>query len=138
MTMQAPFKPSDYVEAIRGKIRSAMVDVIPDERWDEMVKAEVERFFDGKDVRVDNWGNTVRTTTGFKELVQKLLAEEVSARMRAYFSSPEWTARWSGGHPVASEKVAEIVKEHAPEIIGRWLGAAVQSAITGMAGYQPR
>lgn len=40
----AKFDPSSYVEATRARVKSALVELIPDEQWNAMLKQQIDAF----------------------------------------------------------------------------------------------
>jgi hypothetical protein len=130
-----PFDPAAAVNAIRDKIRGAMLDIIPDEQWNTLIKAEVEAFT--KDhVERRGYGGDVERPAGFKVIVRGLLEENAKARVTALLASPEWQQNWSTGE--AGEAIQKYVTEHAAEILNKWVSSAVQQVVSQLQYVGPR
>jgi hypothetical protein len=68
------FDAGKAVEAIRERIRAALADVIPDEQWDALIRAEVKDFLEDKRLETDRYSSGVvnggATATAVKEKQQ--------------------------------------------------------------------
>lgn len=128
----APFDPAAAVNAIRDRIRGAMLDIIPTEQWDALIKAEMHAFMND---RVTGSGYNQNTyPSGFKKIVHEMLEEDAKARVKALLSSPEWQAKWtgSGGDTEASDAVKAYVTANAGAILNAWVGNAIQQVVQQM------
>lgn len=75
----------DVAKKLRERIQSAFVDLIPQERWDEMLKAEVEKFMADR-VEKNTYGHeTKRQPSEFSRLCQSALGELVDAEVKRRF-----------------------------------------------------
>jgi len=134
MTLQT-INSSDYVTALRDKIKTALVDIIPNEKWDAMIKAEVEIFFNVETYQQDNWGNKIPLkVTYFRNFVLQQLHEEVNKRLQEYFKSDDWCAKWNpnSGEYDASIKMKELIAENAQTIFANSIASAFQNVIQNM------
>jgi hypothetical protein len=133
MTMQPMPTTVDYAAKIRDRIKAALVDIIPDDQWTMMIKAEVDRFLTSS-TRDRSYGYAERVPSGLEEIVNQVLREEVTQRLKAMFATPEWAGQWDGtkGEFKVSERVSELIRKNAPDIIEAWLGEAVQQILRNM------
>lgn len=125
-----PFDPAAAVNAIRDKIRGQMLDVIPTEQWDSLIKAEMKSFM--TDVPMKNsWGETKVVTSGFKSIVREILEEDARKHVKAFLDSPEWQHNWDTkkGERVAGEAVKAYITEKGPEILRRLMNEIIANAI---------
>ncbi len=126
------FDPKDYVQAIRERIRGAIVDVIPPAQWDEMVLAEMKNFMEDHQVR-DGYNGVKIEPSGLKTAIRKMLEDDAKTRVKAMLQSPEWAGHWdssgSGGRMV-SEKVEALIKDNASQILSAWIGQAIQNVVS--------
>lgn len=138
-----PFSAEKAVDAIRERIRGALADLIPDEQWDTLIRAEVKDFLEDRTVERNSYRDTYHQTVpaGFKRLVREELTTETKNRLKTFFDSPEWTAQWEnrpghqgGSHYVASEEVKRLVLESSGQIISSVLSQAIQNVVTNMRG----
>jgi len=127
----APYDPAKLMDAVRDRIKAEFVGLIPEDAWKQMVKAEVDRFFQQQDAY--NYGyNEHRKAlpTQFQTVVWKALEEDTKARVKAFLESPEWAGEWdSNGQRKASEAVKKIVVEKSGEIVASLLANVMQQAI---------
>lgn len=129
----APFDPAAAVNAIRDKIRGAMLDIIPTEQWDALIKAEMHSFMNDT-VEKRAYGESLTRPAGFKRIVHELLEEDAKVRVKALLSSPEWMEKWGTGpnDKEASEAVKAYVTENAGKILNAWVGSAIQQVVQQM------
>lgn len=130
-----PYDPNAAVEAIRTKIRGAMLDVIPDEQWNAMIKAEMASFMSDR-VERSQWGHETRYEAGFKKIVRELLEQNASERVKALLETPEWRANWGSGDEETGDAIRKYITENAGKILERWVGSAVQQVVNQMAYVQ--
>lgn len=127
----AKFDPNAYVEAIRTRIKDALVGMIPDEQWDAMLRQQIDAFMTSKSV--SDYHGSRRVPSELEKIVNDLMTEEVKAHVKRLLMSPEWQPVWTGvGHKV-SEEVGKIAAEHGAGIINAWLAQAVQSFVNAIA-----
>ena len=112
------FDPAAAVNAIRDKIRGQMLDVIPTEQWDNLIKAEMQAFMTDQPKK-DYYGRTDGVTpAGFKQIVRSILDDEAKKRVRELLGTPEWLGQWSNdGKTEAGRAVRDYVTEMGPEIL---------------------
>lgn len=121
------FDPTSFVDKLRDKIKHAMIDVIPDEQWDTMLKHEVETFFRSKVVS-DYHGNREQPSE-FRRIVLGILEEEIKTRTKAMFAGPEWQSYWADNKQKAGEEIARLARENGAAILSKWLESAITQVI---------
>src|SRR3990172_11233815 len=115
------FDPATYVDKVRDKIKQSLIDVIPDEQWNTMLKAEISGFFEHRTER-DRWGgNETTIKSEFHKIVRTVIEEETKKRVRELLNSPEWTSYWDGTKKQAGEEIARIARENGAMIFSKWL-----------------
>jgi len=129
----AKFDPSNYVEKLREKMKSAICDIIPDEQWDAMLKSEIDSFFKERTEK-DRWGNNERTIqSAFRQAIEQVLTDECKTRIGAMLSLPEWAGYWDGQKTIAGAKIEEMVQRCGVDILNRWLSVAIQQVVSQIA-----
>ena len=127
-----PYDPSRLMDAVRDRIKSEFVGLIPEDAWKEMVKGEVDSFFAA---RHEPYNNQRELPSLFQGVVLEELKTAVKAKMKEYLESEEWTGQWDGdGRNVASEAVRKLVVEKSGEIVANVLGGMMQAALENMRG----
>jgi len=121
----AVYKDTDILSNVKDKIKAEFVNLIPEDKWEAMVKSAVDDWFKKRETNY----NTREMVSSFDQFVQGLLKEEVKERVKAYFSSPEWQGEWKDGGETASDKMKEIIVENSDKIMATILGNAFQSAL---------
>lgn len=140
ITAIAKEAPDDFMEQIKDKIRLEFAEMVPEDKWREMVHSAVDSFFKSHERKQNHHPyNCEIVKSPFDTIVHQLLVDEITEKMQAYFMSPEWQGQWglvslSGSECsyVASERMKELMIECAPEIIQRMLGNTLQNAIQGL------
>jgi hypothetical protein len=128
MEKPGQFDPNAAVKAIRDKIRKALVEIIPDEQWDALIKAEMRSFM--QDTTSGSGYRETVQRAGFKDIVRKVLIEDTEARVRALLTSPEWTGAWGPEGEQASDAIKKYMTQNAGEIMNAWIGNAVQQVVS--------
>ena len=133
----AKFDPSTYVDKVRDKIKQSLIDVIPDEQWNAMLRAEIASFFENKTDH-DRWRNETTTKPSeFRRIAAIVFAEETKRRIREMLSGPDWTSYWDGQKQVAGEEIARIARENGTAILAKWLEAAIGQIVSSIQFQRP-
>ena len=129
-----PYDPAKLMDAVRDRIKAEFVGLIPEDTWKQMVKAEVDRFFQQQKAYNYGYGNQEKILPSqFQEVVWKALEEDTKLRVKAFLDSPEWAGEWeSNGTRKAGEAVKKIVVEKSGEIVSSMLANAMQQALESM------
>lgn len=124
------FDPATYVDKVRDRIKQSLVDVIPDEQWNAMLRAEIESFFKTK--TISNYGEQREQPSEFRRIVMGVIEEETKKRVQAALNGPEWTAYWDGTRLKAGDEIARIARESGAAILAKWLEAAIAQVVDGI------
>ena len=126
------FDPSTYVDKVRDKIKQSLIDTIPDEQWNAMLRAEISSFFETKTDHDRYSGAPSKRPSEFHRIVQTVLEEETKKHVREMLNSPEWKMYWDGTKQQAGEEIARLVRENGAAIMAKWLEAAVGQVISNI------
>lgn len=130
LTPLTKFDPASYIDKLRDKMKQSMIDIIPDEQWDLMLKSEIDAFFTDKVERGSYSQPDRKVPSAFKQAAQKVLEEECKKRVAAMLQEPEWAGYWSGQKTIAGTKIGEMVQAHGAQIMTKWIEAAVQQVVS--------
>jgi hypothetical protein len=133
-----PFKPTDYVEAVRAKIRTAIFEAVPSEQWDAMIKVEIEAFMKPKVERHQYNGSEKTIPSGFSQLCQQILTEQVKARINTAMTKEGWDRVWDESGLGTSAKLEEFLHKHAGAVLNSWLGNVIQNIVEQIRNSRPR
>jgi hypothetical protein len=125
------FDPATYVDKVRDKIKQSLIDVIPDEQWNAMLKAEISGFFEHRTNR-DQWGGTTTTMSEFHRIAKLVLEEETKKRLRDMLNGPDWTSYWDGNKQQAGEEIAKLARDNGAAILAKWLESAISQVISSI------
>ena len=104
-TEVAKFDATEALKSVKERIKDAFVSLIPDEQWNEMVKKEVDSFFE---IKEDGYGQRLRSSS-FTHTVHSYLQEEVKIRVKEYLQVNFNDVWLQDGIPVCNLKVEEII-----------------------------
>lgn len=131
------FDPQSYADKLRDRMKASMVDIIPDEEWEMLLKTQLKDFFEDKSV-VTAFGERKAQPSPFKNAVVQVLEEETKKRIREMLERPEWSGYWNGQEAVAGKAIEEMVKEHGADILNNWLSSAIQAVVSRIKYEMPR
>lgn len=126
------FDPSTYVDKLRDVLKTQLVNLIPEEQWTLLVKAEIASFFTDSSKRDHYSGNNVVVPSEFKKVLGEVMREEAKSRIRAMLTSTEWTGYWDGTKQVAGEAIVDMLKKNGAEIINDWLRQAITQVVQSL------
>lgn len=119
----AKFDNASLADKLRERIRSTLGELISDEQWTAMMRAEVDRFLKP---RVEGSGYHQRTTpSDFQAIAESVIGENVRARMKKHLEeSPEWQSRWDpkGGPENLPKRLEEMVERNLPVLMRECVG----------------
>jgi len=122
------FDPSSYVDKVRDKIKQSLIDVIPDDQWNAMLRAEIEGFFKSKTTS-SHYGEREQPSE-FRRIVLSVLEEDVKSRVKTMLNSPEWSTYWDGNNKLkAGEEIARLARENGAAILAKWLESAIAQVL---------
>lgn len=123
------FDPSKLMDGVRDRIKATFVSMIPDGEWEQLVKAECDKFFKIE----ENYRGSYEKTSPFQDIVHKLLAEEVKTQVKAYLSKEWASAYWNGGAvEQLNENLKKLIVEKSGEVLLSTLGNMMQMTINSM------
>lgn len=130
-----PFNPHEAMGLIKDRIRHQFAELIPEDRWKELVQGAIDSFFRPPPKRQ---GYRTKETSEFDDLVATMLKEEVKTRMRAVFDGEGWTRKWSPDPDepgTYAEEVRKVVSEKTPELIQAFFAAMVSGVMSNASMY---
>ena len=102
-----------FEDSVKAKLKSIVADMIPEDRWDAIVRATVADF----------------EKNDLPKLVKAELTEQYKTAISAEFSKPEWSGVWADGQMQASAKVQEMLIASAPLILASMIGVGGQQVM---------
>lgn len=125
------FDATEALKSVKEKIKDSFVSLIPDEQWNEMVKKEVDTYFQVKD---EGYGERGRSSNFTRE-VHTCLQEEVRVRVKEYLQE-NFNNVWNeNGVPVCNAKIEEMITKNAGKILSDMIGGSIQIALN-QAGFR--
>jgi hypothetical protein len=122
------FDPALLMQGVKDRIKATFISLIPDDKWEQMCKTEIDRFFKGDpegQYRNKNYSE-------FTYVVNGVLTDVTKEKVKAILSGPEYKSHWNGSEYTVSEEIDKILTKNAPKIIATMLGNMMQEAINQM------
>lgn len=127
MTSIEKFDPSKLMEGVRDRIKATFISLIPDDRWDELVKTEVEKYFEIK----DTWRNNDRNQSNFQTDCQSVLSQIAKEKINEYMLKHEKMI-WENNIQKSDETFINLIKANAAEIFAATFSNMFQQAVLRM------
>lgn len=135
------FDPAAAVNAIREKIRGQVLDVIPSEQWDALIRSEMKSFMEDQ---VENKGsyNEKVIPAAFKIIVRSILSEEAEKIVKGVMNGNEWSSVYDSSNQryKAGEAIRKLLIENGPAIMETYMkdqmAIAFQGFITNLKNTQ--
>lgn len=125
------FDATEALKSVKERIKEAFVSLIPDEQWNEMVKKEVDTYFQ---VKEEGYGERGRSSSFTRE-VHTCLQDEVRTRVKEYLQENFNNVWYDNGVPVCNAKVEEMITKNAGKILSDMIGGTIQMVLNN-AGYR--
>lgn len=100
-----------FEDSVKQRLKGIVAEMIPEERWDGIVRATVEDF----------------ERNDLPKLVKAELMEQYKKAIASEFAKQEWQATWNNGNQGASEALQKLLVEAAPMVLASMIGGAMQS-----------
>lgn len=119
------FKPENIMQTVKDRIKATFVSLIPDEKWNEMVKNEIDDFFKEKEI---SYHRTYKSN--FQQLVREEISAECKKRIVEYLGGKEFAVVWkSNGQLAVSDAVQEILIKNSSKIFAEMFGVMFDNAL---------
>lgn len=117
----------DVASMVRDKIKGALLELMPAEEWDKLIKTEMDRFLSPQN------RNGQREPSQLTSLVRAIVKEHFNERLREYmerelFSDLDYEVNFG-------EVIGQATKAYAAEL-GRSFFGTVIRAMSGLAGLE--
>lgn len=118
-SVPAKLDSASLADKLRDRIRSSLGELIPEEQWTALMRAEVDRFLKP---RVEGQPGYYQreVPSDFHTIATQVIGEEVRARLKKHLEeSPEWKARWSadGGLDCLPKRLEEMIERNLPVLM---------------------
>ncbi len=124
--------PDNASKILRDKLRKMFLELMPDDKLDDILKAEWGRFFDDKTEKTTSWGfeavwdgsgfnknqlnNDMHAISPFKFMVRQIMLEMFRAKVKEKTEQELSQIEWASNSGEDSTLIGEIVKECAPAL----------------------
>lgn len=102
-----------FEDSVKERLKSIVADLIPEERWDGIVKVTVQEF----------------EKNDLPKLIKAELADQYKKAIAAEFAKPEWQATWENGQQAVPAALRKMIVDAAPLVIASMVGSSMQSML---------
>lgn len=116
-------------DRVRDRIQTEFLALIPQELWEKMVNAEIQRFL--SEPRYDQWGNRARnddSTPVLKDLVREAINKAAKDKIAVELSSSKWNGNWNGTEYEVGEAIKKMIVDHG-DLIWKTLMVGMMEAV---------
>lgn len=114
----------ELIKPIKDKIKDTFASLIPEDQWEELIKKEVNTFFN----RENTTSYSSRpSNTDFQLEVQRLLKQQTEEKVKEYLNT-NFNDIWynSEGTDKCNSIVEEAITKNAGKILSDMIGGALQ------------
>ena len=111
-------------DKIAERIRTAFVELIPDEQWKAVVDAEIKRF---SEPTCDRYRND--QPSPLQAIIRSELETSFRGAIKAELNKPEYLGNWIGSDQTPSEFVSDFLVKHSDVMIRAALGSVTQGIL---------
>jgi hypothetical protein len=122
------FDPSTLMQGVKDRIKATFMSLIPDDKWGEMVDAEIKKFFELKD-GLNEYHSRNSKTSHFTDVVFQVLTDECKKRCTEILNHPDFVTNWSGNKETVSETLKKRLVDNMPEIMASMMENMMANAI---------
>lgn len=127
------FDPTKLMEGIKDRIKAEFASLIPDEQWNQMVKKEVDDFFNTTEQDRSYQSSIMNHKTRFDFLIKEMLSQYCTDKFKEYLNSEKFTVMFdSKGKSIMSAAITKIMVENSGDILMNFFGGMMDSAITDL------
>lgn len=102
-----------FEDSVKEKLKSIVAELIPEERWDGIVKATVADF----------------EKNDLPRMIKNILSEKYKKVIEEELSKTEWQSHWNNGQAEVSDNVKRLIIESAPLVLAGLFGNAMQDTL---------
>lgn len=119
------FDPSTLMQGVKDRIKATFVSLIPDDKWGEMVDAEIKKFFELK----DEYHSRNSKTSHFTDVVFQVLTEECKKKCIEIIDHPDFAIGWESNKQTVSETLKQKLVDNMPEIMASMMENMLANAV---------
>ena len=123
------FDPSQLMQGVRDRIKATFVSLIPDDRWEQMVKEVYEQFFNVERREYDS--NRPIYLTEFQKVVYAVLTEVSREQVLKYIEKFE-SKIWSDDGMEANDLLKDLITQNANKIFCNTFANMFANAVSKM------
>jgi len=127
----------DVMKTVREKIQDSFVNLIPQDKWDDLIQKEINDFMDAS---YDNQSyNDYHRVTKFKQLVRSELEKNAKDYIFTYITERYKEKGWDykSNKLMINKEIEKIIVENGDKIFAGVIQVFVQNAINNMSGSNP-
>ena len=130
MTVDLAKIEKDFATTMRERIRAAVLDAIPQEKWDDLTKTALAEFFAEK----KSYHSAAPTPSEFQQLIRKVAEEIIREKVKEILANdfkPTYDAEL---HQYVNENLRKVIVDAAPAIVESMFRQSAQHLVSSMIG----
>jgi hypothetical protein len=125
MTEIMSYDASAVMQGVKDHIKATFVELIPEDKWNEMIQTEVNRFF-------KNGGWQGDRPSEFENVVKACLHELLKEKVTGFLKEKYVSEVWENNQLKVGAEIERIITDNAGQILVSMVGHMVQQAINNM------
>jgi len=114
------------IQNVKDKIKDTFVGLIPDAEWEQMIKTEMNRFFNKREY--DNKDRPTDFERVTKEEIEKILRGKITTYLKENYES----TKWGDNGLIVNDNIQKFITENADKILLSLIGGMIQSNVNNM------
>ena len=121
---------NSLVDQLKDKIKLELVNLIPEEDFQRMIKTVSDKFFN---TQYDRYSGKDKCSD-FTSVVLECLREDVRERTKVFLNSSDWKKHWDEEKKdkVVGDKIVELCKEHGSAMFLGFIEEMMQDVVSRM------
>lgn len=130
MTIDLAKIEKDFASTMRERIRAAVLDAIPQEKWDDLTKTALQEFFEER----RSYHTAAPTPSEFQLLIRKVAEEIIREKVKAILTTDFMPTYNSELQEYVNENLRKVLVSAAPAIVESMFRQAAQHIVSSMTG----
>lgn len=124
------WSPETIRDQIAKKIKTAFVEMVPDDAFAGFVQKEIAAFFEATTTPGQGYNGTPTThPSRFSQIIAGIVEERITEQLKAELEKPEYLEGWLGSDREPSEFVKQLMATLVPEIVKAQFTASTQQVL---------
>ena len=119
-------QPFNFNDAIKTKMQKLFIDIVPEDQWEQMLKAQMTWFFEKKPW---HYSSDPMKPSDFEVIVTWLMSEKIKEEAWKYIEENLSSMEWNWDKIKLNSQIQKMIAESLPWMFENILWNMVQTAI---------